>query len=247
MCKEILAEAVPKRWGALATAAFSLAVFILFLAIQIFVVIGFVVFEIGRNPQSNMAEYADTLVDNGLLLSIAGIASTIPCVAAIILLTWFRKGISVREYLRLRLVSLPALGLWIGAMLAYGILYDATALLLGKPVVPEFVSNAYATAVFVPLLWLAFVVAAPLFEEFFFRGFLFEGILNSRLGAVGATLITSVCWAGIHIQYGLFEVVWIFGMGGLLCYARLKTGSLVTPIAMHAVVNLIATVQAAWR
>jgi len=40
-----------------------------------------------------------------------------------------------------------------------------------------------------------------LFEELFFRGFLFRGLSSSFMGPVGAVLVTSALWALIHTQY----------------------------------------------
>jgi membrane protease YdiL (CAAX protease family) len=106
-------------------------------------------------------------------------------------------------------------------------------------------TKAYATAGSMPLFWLAIVVAAPFLEELFFRGFMIEGLRLSWLGPVGAVLITSGLWAMIHIQYGPFEIVGIFVNGLLLGAAMLKTRSLWVPFSMHALVNLIATVEVA--
>jgi len=84
---------------------------------------------------------------------------------------------------------------------------------------------------------------APIFEELSFRGFLFEGLRRSWLGDSGTILVTSLVWAVIHTQYQLVYVLQIFALGLLLGAARLRTGSIVTPIAMHALFSAIAIVQ----
>jgi membrane protease YdiL (CAAX protease family) len=89
------------------------------------------------------------------------------------------------------------------------------------------------------------VVAAPLYEETFFRGFMFRGIRQSRLGATGALLITAAVWALMHVQYDAFTVAQIFAGGILLGAARLKTGSIYTTLAMHALWGLVATIEIA--
>jgi uncharacterized protein len=88
------------------------------------------------------------------------------------------------------------------------------------------------------------VVAAPVYEEIFFRGFLFEGILWSRLGPVGAVVITSLVWAGVHLQYDYFELSMLLIFGLVIGVARLRTRSIVTCIAMHFFFNLMASVEA---
>jgi membrane protease YdiL (CAAX protease family) len=103
--------------------------------------------------------------------------------------------------------------------------------------------STYATAYFAPLLWLAFIIVAPLSEELFFRGFLFKGIESSRLGAFGAAIITSLVWAILHIQYDIYSMLVLFAGGLLLALSRVRSKSLYPPIAMHIVQNLVATVE----
>jgi membrane protease YdiL (CAAX protease family) len=102
--------------------------------------------------------------------------------------------------------------------------------------------NAYKTAHFTPLLWLAFIIAAPLYEEVFFRGFMFKGIENSRAGPIAAVVITSLAWAALHVQYNFVIIVSIFTGGLILGWARIKTNSIYIPIAMHVLQNLLATI-----
>jgi membrane protease YdiL (CAAX protease family) len=129
--------------------------------------------------------------------------------------------------------------------LVFAIAWDGLTYLLDRPIIPEFMLRAYETAYFVPLLWLAIVIAAPLAEELFFRGFLFESVRYTRLGVTGAVVITSLLWAVIHLQYGPYEITTVFILGLILGVARLITGSIYTPIVMHGLVNLVATVEVA--
>jgi membrane protease YdiL (CAAX protease family) len=97
-----------------------------------------------------------------------------------------------------------------------------------------------------PLLWLAIVVAAPVAEEFIFRGFLFTGLRGLGLSGwrnLAAVVATAGVWAGIHFQYDAFGVASVFLGGLLLGYARLRTGSLWLCIVLHAIMNLVATVE----
>ena len=106
--------------------------------------------------------------------------------------------------------------------------------------------QAYATAGFTLLFWLALVVAAPLLEELFFRGFLFSGLERTWLKKVGTIALTAVIWAIIHVQYGLWDIFWICIMGILFGIARVRTGSIYTPVALHMVLNLVATIETAY-
>jgi len=91
----------------------------------------------------------------------------------------------------------------------------------------------------------ALIVGAPLFEETFFRGFLFKGLEASFLGTVGAILVTALLWASIHVQYEIYEMSQIFVFGLLLGAARVRTGSLLAPFLAHAMANFLATLETA--
>jgi membrane protease YdiL (CAAX protease family) len=84
---------------------------------------------------------------------------------------------------------------------------------------------------------------APIFEEIFFRGFLFQGIRYSRLGPIGAIGMTSFFWAIIHLQYDVYGITTLFALGLLFGIARLKTGSIHLLMVMHSVTSLVATIE----
>jgi membrane protease YdiL (CAAX protease family) len=105
--------------------------------------------------------------------------------------------------------------------------------------------NIYNTSVWPPLLWLALVIFTPALEETFFRGFLFEGFRQSRIGVIGAIGLTTLIWAALHVQYDIYGMFIIFIMGILLGIARFKTGSLWSSLLMHAFFNFVATLQVA--
>jgi len=161
------------------------------------------------------------------------------------LFAWMRKGISVKEYLALNPLSWRASARWCAALGGLVVLSDALTTLLHRPIVPDVMVQTYQTAGFPPLLWLAVVVSAPLAEEALFRGFLFKGILHSRLGGGGAVVLTSLVWAVIHRQYDLYGVANVFAAGLLVGYARLRTNSIYSGLLMHALMNLIATIEVA--
>ena len=92
----------------------------------------------------------------------------------------------------------------------------------------------------------ALVVATPLFEELLFRGFVFAGIQDSALGGVGAVLITAHAWTWIHYEADPLEAAIIFIVALMLGSARLRTGSLLLPIAMHMLYSLFSAGEIAW-
>ncbi len=94
------------------------------------------------------------------------------------------------------------------------------------------------------LLLLTGVVIAPFGEEMIFRGFVFRGLAESRVGVVGAIFITSAIWAAIHTQYDLFYMGVIFALGLALAFVRYRSGSTMLTFLLHALVNAAAFAQA---
>jgi membrane protease YdiL (CAAX protease family) len=134
---------------------------------------------------------------------------------------------------------------WLALLAGVLVIEDLLTIAFDRPFINEFMSVAYATANPIWMLWLAVVVAAPLFEEMFFRGFLLKGLAASFLGPIGAVAATSGLWAVLHLQYDLYDIANIFCLGLLLGTARLVTGSLFVPLMLHAITNLLATVEVA--
>jgi membrane protease YdiL (CAAX protease family) len=89
------------------------------------------------------------------------------------------------------------------------------------------------------LLGLVVVVAAPIGEELFFRGFLFRG-LRARRGFWVSAIVSSVAFGLVHYVDGSWFFVPIMFMVGL-CFAYLyeREGRILTPIVAHAAFNLI--------
>jgi hypothetical protein len=56
-------------------------------------------------------------------------------------------------------------------------------------------------------------------------------------------LVTAGLWALMHIQYDAYGIATIFCLGVLLGFARARTGSLLVPLALHSVANLVATLE----
>lgn len=87
---------------------------------------------------------------------------------------------------------------------------------------------------------LLVTVAAPLGEEFFFRGFMF-GALGRRLGWIPAALVTGVIFGAIHA--GGTDAVFLVPLmilGVLFCVLYKITGSLLPCMGLHALNNALA-------
>lgn len=81
------------------------------------------------------------------------------------------------------------------------------------------------------------ILGAPLWEETLFRGQLFTALADTRLGRVGASLITSAAWASLHYHGEFLQVIFIFIMGLVLSAILIRFGSLWLTMACHAAWN----------
>jgi membrane protease YdiL (CAAX protease family) len=187
-------------------------------------------------------KFAQDLDSNGLFLSFISFVVAPLVISLTVLFAKIRKNITIKEYFLLNKVGWFQFLKWSLILVLFTACSDALTSTLGRPIVSDFMVKAYKTAYFPPLLWLAFIILAPLYEEILFRGFMFKGIEHSRLGPIGALLITSLAWSMLHIQYDFLIIGTIFAGGLLLGWARLKTTSIYIPIVMHALQNLLATI-----
>jgi uncharacterized protein len=226
-----------RPWGLAATAGFATLIAIVFVSAQLATEAVFLRLE-GANATGLLGQ--DYF---GLLLSVATVVAVPAGLCLTLLLAAARKGSSVKRYLGLNPVSVRGLERWVVYLLLFIIGFHVVEALLGRPFVTEFQIRAFQTAYSLPLLLFAIVVAAPLFEEVFFRGFIFAGVTYSRLGAVGAVVSTSALWSVMHLQYAPVEIGMIFVGGLLLGYARWKADSLYVPLGLHALWNLSAAVE----
>lgn len=230
-------------WGAWATIGLSLVVGVVFLLLQVFVAGIFFALNMRRDPSFDATAFLDGIGKDGFLLAVTTTVTSLLATGVIVLLVKMRKGPPVRDYLRLEPVGVRSVLPWLAATVAVAAASDGLTLLLERPLVPEFMLNIYQTAGVLPLLWLAIVVMAPVFEEVFFRGFMFAGLERSKLGGLGAIVVTAFAWAAIHVQYDLYGMATIFVLGLLFGAARLKAGSVLLTIGLHATVNLIASLE----
>jgi hypothetical protein len=92
------------------------------------------------------------------------------------------------------------------------------------------------------LRWLQTTLIAPVMEELLYRGFLYRGLAQSRLGPNGAIALTAVLFAVTHIQW-IGDSMWWFQMlrigflGLLFGWLRERTGSVLPGIGIHALIN----------
>ena len=80
------------------------------------------------------------------------------------------------------------------------------------------------------------VTLAPVAEEVFFRGFLYNALQQRRLPTMFAACIQSALFAAVH-HYGAYPTVVVFFMGMVLSGVYSWRQTLLTPILTHGVIN----------
>ena len=88
-------------------------------------------------------------------------------------------------------------------------------------------------------LGVLIILAAPLSEEIFFRGFLFGG-LRGRMPFWPAAIVSGLVFGLVHLPGGPLQVPPLVVFGILLAWLYERSGSLGPPILMHAIQNSIS-------
>lgn len=177
------------------------------------------------------------LADDTQLLVHISLVVNLLSLPLIALMVFSKKGSSWRDYMAWRRVSIWRVIGWCMLCLFAVYLTGVAHQLLGWPESDFMAKMALVGSPVVLILTVA--VAAPIFEELVFRGFMYSGFERS-LGALPAVLLTSAIFTMMHFQYNYYELLHIFVLGLVLAWARMRTQSLWTPIAMHAVNNGLA-------
>jgi CAAX protease family protein len=86
--------------------------------------------------------------------------------------------------------------------------------------------------------WITLAVTAPICEEIIFRGFLMRGWSESRIGASGAIMLSSLLFTAIHVQYNLPTLATVFGLSVVFGVMRWRSGSTALTILLHMVWNV---------
>ena len=120
---------------------------------------------------------------------------------------------------------------------AFLLLEELYFYVLGIEMPESFIEFMLAEPIF---SFISVVLVAPVIEEFLFRGFLYSQLRRSFLKDWGAIVVSSLVWTAIHFQYEIGILFFLFLFGLFLGYFRIKYNSLLIPIALHAINNLLS-------
>ena len=98
-----------------------------------------------------------------------------------------------------------------------------------------------------PIMAAGIVLLVPLAEETLFRGLIFRGLYDRS--PVAAYLVSMTAFATIHVMgyFVLFDPLFVLlnflqylPAGYCLCFAYRRSGTIISPILMHMIVNAVA-------
>jgi membrane protease YdiL (CAAX protease family) len=114
------------------------------------------------------------------------------------------------------------------------LLHNALLYLLGVDTQGEAIIEMFAELDSPVWFIVVGAIFAPLVEEIFFRGFLFQG-LRPRLGWIAASLVSSAVFAAAHLD--LVTLIPTFILGNVLAYVYHRSNSVWPGIFLHFLVN----------
>ena len=155
----------------------------------------------------------------------------------VIILTW--KRISWR-HLGFGKFEPGIIGMGCGLVIAtyvFIILHNLILTALGVDTQGEEILKVFAELDSPAWFILVGVVFAPIVEEIFFRGFLFQGF-RQRYGWIGGIVISSLIFAAAH--FDLVAFIPMFMLGAVLAYIYQRSNSLWPGIILHVINNAFA-------
>nr|WP_315043532.1 CPBP family intramembrane glutamic endopeptidase [uncultured Moraxella sp.] len=230
-----------KLYGLTGTVILSLTVLFVFLFSQVLGVLLFTPFFLPNGANLSLDNQILQGTQNGTIISLTALV-TLLCVWLCIFFTIkFKKG-NVKQFLAIKGFGFKDfLGFGVALILLNVVINGITVWLDREPML--FMDELAISANPLWLLIVAIVVIVPIYEELIFRGFIWSGLASSTLGVWGASVITSILFGLVHMQYEAVEMVMIFALAMLFSYARIRTGSLLLPIMLHMMNNGLAMAQ----
>jgi CAAX protease family protein len=168
-----------------------------------------------------------------------GVGYVVACPLTISVL-WIAIRMARRDFAEYLALNWPSSGEFLRALAITAILLLVESFAISAVGTEASSSNPYAGAGGAGgflIFMIGGCIAAPLMEEFIFRGFIFRGWSQSFLGPVGSIVLTSVLWGLIHIQYDWFGRFWIFVTGLVLGHFRWRSNSTWLTVMVHSAVN----------
>jgi len=177
-------------------------------------------------------------LDSGGFIIVGTIVQDLVMIAAAYFVTADLGRPTARTF-GLRPFKSSALGWIFLALVAYLVLTSIYTVLVDPPSeqLPSGLEDADQNLLLAVATGVLLIVVAPLAEEIFFRGFLYQAFRNS-FGVLPGALLSGLIFGGIHLEF--FKLVQLAILGVILALLFEKTRSLWPPIILHALNNTLA-------
>ncbi|PWQ93939.1 CPBP family intramembrane glutamic endopeptidase [Leucothrix arctica] len=225
------------------TIVFTLLTLVVFLFAQTSALQHYTDSQMANFPEMERSALLKIMSSDATAVSLVSIIGAITATAFLLLIIHLRS-LSIKQYLSLYSYTKRDLINWQLVMIAFIAITSLFAYVISHET-SDFMKRLWESCDNVVLLLIAVVIAAPIFEECLFRGFLFSGLQQSHLGTGAAIVFSAAAWAVIHTQYGTFDLITVFVFGIILAVARIASHSLLLPITLHGTFNFFAVLEMA--
>jgi uncharacterized protein len=233
-------------WGLWSTIGLGAAIAAVWLICQIVITVVFVLMKIISQPGADITQLVLDIPANGGFLSLVTIVSSVVGLGLIVLFIVIKKNSNLADYLAIKKFNLKSVLFAIGLAVVLVVLEVFVSFGGGDSQFSDYMLKAYTSSSSPVFLWIAVVFIGPLFEEAFFRGFLYKGLAQSVIRVPGAIFLTALVWAAMHAsQYGILGLLFIFIVGLGLGILRWRTKSIWNCLLLHFLFNTAAMVQLA--
>jgi uncharacterized protein len=177
-------------------------------------------------------------LDSGGFIIVGTIVQDLMMIAAAYFVTADLGKPTARTF-GLRPFKSSAFGWIFAALVAYLVLASIYTVLVDPPSeqLPNGLEDADQNVLLAVATGMLLIVVAPVAEEVFFRGFLYQAFRNS-FGVLPGALLSALIFGAIHLEF--FKLVQLAILGVILALLFEKTRSLWSPIILHAVNNSLA-------
>lgn len=240
--------ALPKLYGKTTSAFLLLFLLLAFFVVQLISVVLALPFLPDELATSHVDIFTKFLMaaDNGTTLAVSVVFNAIFLIG-LCWLTIKAKGGDVGHFLSLN--HLPKwrwVGMFVSVLMVFVLISETLSQWLGIDAL-EFMRPLYDSANPKWLLILSVTVLAPIYEEVLFRGVMWSLVAQQFAKPVHAfctaSLVSSVLFAVVHLQYDAYGMVTIFMLALLFSLARVMSASLWLPILLHICNNSLSMYQ----
>ena len=144
-----------------------------------------------------------------------------------------KKSLTIKKFLLYLCITISLM--WVGNLMG-----NIITIILGHLMSNEIVnpvvriiqnSNAYIN-------FIILCIIAPIFEEIFFRKLLIDRTI--KYGAALSIILSAILFGLFHGNLNQF--FYTFLIGGFFAYVYIKTGNIIYPIILHAIINFFGSV-----